>query len=268
VAGTLVVGVALPARGGDPVPAGEQELERDPANGGSYTGLGGGALSGDGNLVAFSSNAANLPGGDGSTYRVYVRDFDRGRTTLVSKDNDGDPAEGNVSVGAISANGRFVVFHGLGDGLPGADGSTSQVWIHDRRTGRTRLVSRANDGTRGDRNSLQSSVSADGRVVAFYSNATNFPGGDGTTTRVYVRDLERGKTVLASKTNGGQPAFGLVYGQSISSTGRFVAFESFDDGLPSGDGNLYHICLRDLERRRTTLIDRTRDGQVADNNSY
>jgi Tol biopolymer transport system component len=243
-----------------------QTSNETPANGHSYVGNGG-VLSGDGSRLAFASRADNLPGGDGSTYQMYVRDFTRGRTTLVSKDNNGDPAEAEVTAGAISANGRFVVFYGQGDGLPGGNETVSQVWIHDLKTGTTRLVSKGTDGEPGDAPSSEPAVSATERFVTFYSAASNFPGHDGDT-HVYVRDMVRGKSIVASKTNGGQPAYGLSYGQAISSTGRYVAFESFDSDLPGGDGVIEHIYLRDLERRRTILIDRATGGSPADSNSY
>jgi TolB protein len=235
------------------------------ANGNSSVGPGG-ALSGNGKLVVFHSRAANLPGGDGVTDRAYVRNMSTGTTRLVSKANDGSPANGSVRDPAISADGRFVVFTGTGSGLPGANGHF-QVWIRDLSAGKTRLVSRSDDGEPGDGNSGGNSpgVSAHGRFVVFPSYAANLPGGDGTG-RVYVRDVERGTTILVSRTNGGAPAEGYIYGQAISGDGRFVTFQSSDPDLPGGDGHT-HIYLRDLERRRTILIDRKTNGAIADGDS-
>jgi WD40 repeat protein len=259
----LALASALPAQAAIRSRLASQTSNETPADGTSYVGNGG-AVSADGSRLVFTSNAANLPG---DTYQIYVRDFDRGRTILVSKDNNGDAAEGSLADGAISSSGRFVVFYGDGAGLPGGDSLSSQVWIHDLKTKRTLLVSKGTDGNPTDSPSQQPSVSATGRFVTFYSNASNLPGSDGIT-HVYVRDMARGKTTMVSKTSGGQPAYGLSYGQAISASGRFVAFESFDEDLPGGDNILYHIYLRDLERRRTILIDRTNGGATADANSY
>jgi Tol biopolymer transport system component len=231
------------------------------ANGNSFTDLFGN-LSGDGKLVTFHSQAANLPGGDGSTNQVYVRSIGAGKTRLMSKDNDGDPAGSDVQVGAISSNGRFVAFYGYGSGLPGASGY-QQVWIRDRETGKTRLVSKANDGDPGDNGSYLPALSAGGRYVAFYSEADNLPGGPMSGNRVYVRDTKRGKTILVSRTKQGDPATGATNGQAISSDGRLVIFESSDADLPGGDGTTSHVYLRNLRRGSTKLVDRNSLGGAA-----
>ncbi|MFN8161383.1 MAG: hypothetical protein U0R52_10130 [Solirubrobacterales bacterium] len=236
-----------------------------PAKGDSYVDVGG-ALSRDGRLVAFTSSAANLPGGNGTASRIYVRDIASGKTSLVSTKRDGRPPAGDLYSPAISADGRFVVFYGYGNGLPGADGVDKQVWIHDRRTGLTRLVSRANDGSPGDGESNYPSVSADGRMVVFASSSSNLPGGDGSNSFTYVRDLSRGRTILVSRTNGGAPAFGDVFGRSISASGRRVIFESADSDLPPKDG-VEHVYLRDLRTGRTTLVDRNSKGVPASGDS-
>jgi len=221
------------------------------------------AISGDGRFVAFSSAAANLPGGNGSTQQVYVRDVKTGKTRLVSKNNDGDPAGSSVGDGAISANGRYVGFSGTGAGLPGAT-AHSQVWVHDRKRGKTILVSRAANGAPANLHASSPSLSARGRAVSFESHATNLPGG-GLESRVFVRDLNRGKTILASRESAGDPAFGAVYGQSISSDGRRVAFYSDDPELP-GSGT--HAYMRDLDRAKTFVADRNSAGAIGDDEGY
>ena len=268
LAGALVLALALFAQAAIHVKLASRNSGGTPANGNSSTTDLGGALSGDGNLEAFYSQADNLPGGDGSTYQVYVRNFERGKTKLASAKNNGDPADKDVYTGAISANGRFVSFYGSAGNLPGGDGMTYEVWIHDRKTDKRRLASRANNGDPADGYSYNPSVSAGGRFVAFYSSADNLPGGDGSNSFVYVRDLKQGKTRLASKTNSGDAAFGQLYGQAISSSGRFVAFVSQDADLPGGDGSTTHVYIRDLERCHTRLIDRKTNGQVADQGSF
>ncbi len=224
------------------------------------------AISRNGRFVAFGSNAPNLPGGDGATTESYVRDVTNGKTHLISTKPNGDPADGDVFDPAISSNGRLVAFDGPGDGLPGANG-LSQVWVHDRKSGKTRLVSKAKSGDPGDGASYGPSISASGRFVVFGSDSSNLPGGDGVHSFVYVRDRKKGTTTLASRTNGGAPAPGGLDGQSISSDGRRVVFESSDADLPGGDGSTGHVYLRDLPRHRTQLIDRTSGGEVASGGS-
>jgi Tol biopolymer transport system component len=239
-----------------------------PANGDSSTDAST-ALSKNGRFVAFESRAANLPGGDGTVFQAYVLDTESGKARLMSTDDNGNPASASCAETTISANGRFVGFAGLCTGLPGANGVDRQVWIHDRETGKTRLVSRSNGGDPGDGGSEYPSISAGGRYVVFSSTSSNLPGGDGTNQFVYVRDTQEKRTILASKTNAGDPAPGSdVFGQSVSSDGRVVLFESVAAGLPAGDGTTEHIYVRDLDSGHTSLVDRNSNGEPGNGSQY
>ncbi len=233
------------------------------ANGYSTTEGSGGAISHDGRIAAFASDAANLPHGDGSTFRCYVRNLETGRTRLVSVTSNGVPATGETFSPAISANGRFVAFYGTGSGLPGANGQ-GQVWVHDLKTGTTRLASRANNGDPGTGgNSAYPSLSGDGRLVIFESYASNLPGASSNTDLVYIRDLKRGKTLVGSRTGAGAPAFGDVYGQPLSSNGSRLAFFALDADLPHGGDGFTHVYVRDRQSGDVRLVDRTSSGTVA-----
>jgi Tol biopolymer transport system component len=238
------------------------------ANGYSTTEGTGGAISHDGRIAAFASNAANLPHGNGSTFRCYVRNLGSGKTRLVSVTSNGAPATGQTFSPAISADGRFVAFHGTGTGLPGANGQ-GQVWVHDLKTGITRLASRANNGdpaTGG--NSAYPSLSGDGRFVAFESYASNLPGASSSTDLMYIRDLKAGKTLVGSQTGAGAPAFGRVYGQPLSSNGGRVAFFSDDADFPHGSDGFDHVYVRDRGSGNVRLVDQTSQGAAANGQSY
>jgi hypothetical protein len=235
-----------------------------PANGYSTTEGNGGMLSGDGTIAAFESNAANLPAGDGSTFRCYVRNIATGKTRIVSVTSNGVPASTTTYSPAVSADGRYVAFYGTGMGLPGANGA-GQVWVHDLTTGITVLASKSSGGTVAS--GAYPSLSGDGRFVAFESNSANLPGGDGTHPFVYRRDLKFGKTALVSRANNGNPATGDVYGQLLSSDGRFVVFRSRDASLPGGNGSRYHVYMRDMQAGITTVIDKNGAGKVANGDS-
>jgi hypothetical protein len=189
-----------------------------------------------------------------------------GKTRLVSRDNNGDPAEGAAYATGISPDGRIVTFYGPGDGLPGAN-EFNQVWIHNQLTGRTRLVSKANNGDPGDGDSNYGSLSTTGRFVAFRSDADNLPGGDGTNEFIYVRDMKNGRTFLASRSTGGEPASSSTYGPLISGDGRLAVFSSDDADLPAGDGSTLHTYLHNLNTRRTRIVDRNSSGEVAEASS-
>lgn len=134
-----------------------------------------GRFSPNGRYVVFPSLASNLVPGDTNGFLdVFVRDLVTGVTERVSVDSTG--VEGNLSsVGSsISADGRFVVFHSVATNLvPGDANGEDDVFLHDRRTGETRLVSVSSSGAQTDDGSALEWISADGRTIAFQSLASN-----------------------------------------------------------------------------------------------
>jgi Tol biopolymer transport system component len=152
------------------------------------------SVSGDGRHVAFWSNAANLVPGDTNGWPdVFVRDRATGATERVSVASTGVQGLGLglSDYPSISADGRFVAFQSQAANLvPGDTNVSSDVFVHDRSTGSTERVSVAADGVQGDGHSYFPSIGADGRHVAFYSQASNLiPGGSAANRRqVYARD--------------------------------------------------------------------------------
>ena len=158
------------------------------------------AVSHDGAVVAFTSRARNLGGGGAS--KVFVRDLAAGTTRLVSAGVAGDAIEPS-----ISADGRFVAFVARERFRGGAiSGLRSRVWLHDRQTGSTTLVSRRGGAGGGpaDGYASEPTVSADGRVVAFVSTAGNLsPSKPRGLAGVFVRDVAAQTTHLVSEHGSG-----------------------------------------------------------------
>ena len=92
---------------------------------------------------------------------------------------------------AISADGRFVAFSSDATNLvPGDTNGTADVFVRDRQTGTTRRVSVGPGGAQGNGDSVDPALSADGRFVAFESDATNLvPGDTNGVDDVFVRTL-------------------------------------------------------------------------------
>lgn len=149
----------------------------NPANGGSST-L---SISADGRYVAFESGASNLvPNDTNHVTDVFVRDRQTGITTRVSVDSEGNQATppNNVASGSshpsISADGRYVAFESFASNMvPEDTNDSSDIFVHDRQTGTTSLVSASSDGVLGNGQSGHPSISADGRYVAFDSATDN-----------------------------------------------------------------------------------------------
>ncbi len=205
--------------------------------GNSYTS----AISADGRFVAFDSAATNLVSGDtNGTTDVFVHDRQTGTTERVSVATGGGQADDGSASPAISADGRFVAFYSNATNLVGGDtNSDYDVFVRDRQTGTTERVSVATGGTQATDSSSFPAISADGRFVTFYSNATNLVSGDtNVAADVFVHDRQAGTTERVSvATGGGQATGGDSYDPAISADGRFVAFVSAATNLVSGDSN-------------------------------
>ena len=222
------------------------------------------SISGSGRHVAFESVADNLPG-EHPQVNVYVHDRDTGRTKLVSKASDGTPADQPSFNPAVSGSGRFVAFASRPGTLPGEAGF-QQIYVRDRRTGKTRLVSRTSAGVSGDNFSYVPSISGSGRYISFHSDADNLPGAD-TFSNVYVHDRETGKTTLVSKTSAGEAPSQNSFNASISGSGRYVAFSSSADNLPGEDGT-GDVYVHDRKTGKTRLVSKTSAGVPADTGSF
>jgi Tol biopolymer transport system component len=100
------------------------------------------------------------------------------------------------------------------------------------------------------------SVSADGRVIAFHSIASNLVEGDTNGQRdVFVHDRETNLTTRASISSTGVQGNGASGYPSISADGRYVAFHSAASNLVEGDTNGYtDAFVHDRVTRQTTRV--------------
>lgn len=134
--------------------------------------------------------------------------------------------------------------------------------------GRLSLVSVSSDEVQGNQESEHSSVSADGRFVAFVSLADNLvPEDTNGTSDIFVRDRLLGTTQrvsVSSRGREGNASSGLLNGlgaPSISGDGRFVAFDSDADNLVGGDRNGGpDVFVHDRLTGETTRISVAADG--------
>lgn len=192
-------------------------------------------ISGDGRFVAFHSESSNLTPGDAGFWSdVFVRDNVLGTTECVSVSNAGVYGNGASRMPSISVDGRFVAFDSDATNLVAGDANNQRdVFVHDRLTGTTELVSLWNGGVQANDHSQRPSISADGRFVAFESVATNWiPSKTIAVGDIFARDRQLGTTEWVSPNLSGLPNNNHHSGQpSISDDGRYVAFASLAGGL-------------------------------------
>ena len=222
-----------------------------------YRGLREPALSDDGQLIAFTSDAESdtldrawsvgPQPGDFATSQVYV--WDRTNTdpaTAVLRVSQGtEPANGGASSAALSADGRFVVFASSSTNLVAAASlpacvtqCPTQVYRFDRIDASHTLVSRqpgAADApiVAADTGAWAPAITADGSEVLYLTRATNLfvsrPSGGGGTGdgEVVVADVDRGTLRRVSVAANGIDAAPASNGNAhISASGRVVVFDT------------------------------------------
>jgi Tol biopolymer transport system component len=251
----LVAGLALALSGCTYV----ERLSVTPTSGDAQFGGNPSAISQDGRYVVWHSFSADLvPGDDGLSFDVFVRDVRTGQTTRVSLDTSGGNPNASSVFGVISADGRYVAFASFAtDIVTNADtNGGSDVFLRDRQTNTTTALSVTPTGSMANGGSGAPSLTPDGRFVAFESNSSDLVTGDGNgTTDVFVRDLQANTTTRVSvDARRGDPNAPSMR-PSISADGRYVAFDSDASNLVAGDGNgTTDVFVRDLQTKKTTRV--------------
>ncbi|MFO0984628.1 MAG: hypothetical protein U1E76_23375 [Planctomycetota bacterium] len=232
----------------------------------------GAALSDDGRLVVFSSQATNLVAGDTNHCEdVFVHDRCTGTTARLSVDAAGVESNGASYDPVISADGRYVAFESAARNLvPGDNNNRYDVFVRDLVAGSIRRISVSTSGNEGNGDSAYASISADGSAIAFSSSASNLVGGDGNAAAdVFVCDLATGSLQRASVSSAGGEANGASSAAALSRDGRFVAFASAASNLVSGDGNAAgDVFVHDLLSGTTLRASVNQAGDEANGGSY
>jgi Tol biopolymer transport system component len=186
------------------------------------------AISGDGNVVAFVSAAANLVPGDTNGQKdVFVRDRQSGTTSRVSLATGGAEAMAGSGQPALSADGRWVAFSSAaGELAPGDANGESDVFLHDRVGAITNRVSVDGAGGDPDGPSVAPDLSADGTVVAFESRATDLLQGGADGNNLADVFVAAGGVITRANVGAPVPQGGDSGAPSLSADGRYVAYTS------------------------------------------
>jgi Ca2+-binding RTX toxin-like protein len=152
------------------------------------------SISANGRYVAFDSQADNLvPDDTNGQPDIFVRDLQEGTTKLVSVASSGKQANDYSQYPYTSADGRYVAFHSFATNLVAGDtNDLFDVFVRDRQAGTTQIVSVDSSENQGNREPIDSSISNDGRSIAFASYADNLVPNDGygSSADVFVRERQ------------------------------------------------------------------------------
>lgn len=190
-------------------------------------------------------------------------------TERVSVTVTGGEASGASGRCSLSSTGAVVAFESTAfDLVAGDTNNLKDVFVRDRTAGTTELVSVGLAGAAANGVSKEPSVSADGRYVAFESEASNLVDGDGNLyADIFVRDRTLGTTVRASVTSAGGEAADYSEGGTISGNGRYVAFHTMAALVPEDDNGVSDVYVRDLVAGTIVQASVASDGGQANDSS-
>jgi Tol biopolymer transport system component len=212
--------------------------------------------SGDGRFVVFQTSATDLTGDNPLGHQqLFLRDRLARTTQRLSRPwNGGEFPTGFIFYGkpALTRDGRYILYMvGLVDGItPDDNPGVSDIYLFDRETRTTQLVTRSRNNVPVDGWAYSPDISADGRVIVYFSRASNILQGVSSTPAMYVEDRLTGELINVSATLP-LPVGNFVPDVDLSEDGRTLAFgwQAGDTADPSLRRRhlIYVVELRGLE---------------------
>jgi len=228
-------------------------------------------ISHDGSRIVFSSEATNLTFVPVASHRdVYLRDRSTLTTQLVSFRPPIIASDGVCHRATLSADGNVVAFQSHATNLVlGDTNQDTDIFVFDLGSNTIERVSLGDQGQQGFSHAVESSLSADGSLVAFDSLANNlFPGDGNGVSDVFVFDRALGTSRLASFALGGGAANGISSTPVLNATGSHVMFRTKATDVYVGDVNstTTDLVLRDLATDEIEHLTVSTDGRSANVN--
>ena len=238
-----------------------------------------GRVSASGRHVVFALYSPLVPADGNTTRDIYVIDVSTRRVTLETPGAAGRLANGESVNPDISRDGRYVVFESIAGNLTDVEfvRGIPRVFLRDRQTGVTRLLSTNAGGEPANGPSMNPAISADGETVVFTSSADDLsvPGG---SIGVYLIRLASKERMRVDVTSQGQVRAGQSGFPTVSGDGRYVAFMSKADltcrdgscradDAPDGNG-VFDIYVHDTVLRHTTRVSPGHSRRDSDGPSY
>lgn len=230
------------------------------------------SLTGDGRLIAYSSDATNLVASDANRKEdVFVSGSDGSFTRIMSVGRLNNASNGDSSGASISDDGVRLVFSSTANNLTPGDGNGKRDIYLKESNGTVFLVSRTGNDAANDE-SFNPTISADGSIITFTSAATNLvPGDTNGKLDIYMAQVERvnGALSLISMRRVTE-SFDRKDGDddsdesAPSALGRYVAFTSRATNLVGGLGNngQTNVYRRDMVNGVTELVSIDLDGNL------
>jgi Tol biopolymer transport system component/DNA-directed RNA polymerase specialized sigma24 family protein len=185
------------------------------------------AISGDGNVIAFYSRAPNL-GADPLHGGLFIYARDGQQLVRVDMPLDGAEINGSSFWPTLSQDGRLLAFTTLASNLVNDDTNNfADIFVFDRVGPVLVRITIGPAGTGASGASVMPALSADGRWLAFRSEAADLVEGDyNETADIFLHDLQAGITRLVSANDQGISGERASSSPAVSTSGTVTAFTS------------------------------------------
>ncbi|MBN8739203.1 MAG: hypothetical protein BGP24_09465 [Lysobacterales bacterium 69-70] len=232
------------------------------------------SLSANGRYLLFKSEATNfVPGDTNGLADIFVRDSKTSLIRRVNTSSTGEQANGESGDFAMSGNGRYVVFSSLATNLvPNDTNGVRDVFVKDLVTDSTVRVSMHADGSQSvldnEFEGMPTSISADGRYVAFLTFERLLPRDNNIHNDVYVKDMRTGELDLVSTASDETISNFRNHQPYISANGRYVVFASQASNFVPEDTDIgLDVYIKDRTTRQIRLVSATAAGVRANSSS-
>lgn len=229
------------------------------------------SISGDGRYVTFTSYATNLVANDNNCVSdIFIHDLFLRTTTRVSVSIEGEEANSDSYSSVINKNGSFIAFSSSASNLVENDtNGYYDIFLYDKIKNTIKRISISNNGIEVNGDSLEPTISDDGRYIAFSSFANNLVDGDNNGyCDVFIYDQICMITKRVSLSSYGDEANSDSGEPSISDDGRYIAFSSYADNLVSNDKYHQDIFVFDQVLNIIKKVSITSTGEELPNDCY
>ena len=228
-------------------------------------------VSDDGTLIVFESGDSNLSAiNSGGITQIYLKNMNDESVTMIS--SSAGVAGNNTSANSdMSADGRYIVFESRASNLTASNGLNHIYFVDTNAATHTvEQISLSSTGTEATADSNQPSVSDDGLMVVYDTDAILDAADTNGTTDIYLRYRPLLFTKLASANpNTGNSGNGASSNASINGNASYLVFESLaSDLVIEGALGVKDIFVRDLSALPAITIDRVNNSEFGTEASF
>jgi len=212
-------------------------------------------ISANGRYVTFHTESALTSVPTNAWTQLYLRDLAMNTTTLISKLTPDRAFEDSIVEASMSYDAEVIA---ISTNQFRPMGSVPQWDVHvlHRSTGRWTPGALTRDGRTPNLGSRWARLSADGRLLAFVSAASDIvPDDTNGMDDLFLRDLETGAVERVSRPEAGGNDMGRVsLPPALSADGWIIAFSTFATLLPEDTYGVADIYVRDIQRGTLEVI--------------